>query len=447
MDRIALQKSRYAAVILAAGFSSRMNAFKPLLPFGEQTAVEVLGKTALAAGLSPVLIISGHGREQLAADIERWSGGLAGEPGAVREVCNEDYPEGMFTSIRKGIETLEEAQKPQMASADAESLRGCFVMPVDCPLIGAETIETMITALEESGGNDDTADRAAGGPADCFAAPTYRGKKGHPLYVPRRFWQEILQSDGAGGLNTITYRHPEEMLRIPVEHEGVVMDMDDRDGYEALEDYYENGSGPSLLELAAGRRFIFVRHGEIEQHASPIFLGSTDVPLSERGILQARQAAEQLRTLGCAPARLYTSPLSRAVQTAEEIAGAFGGAEDAEERGGVAVEAVPGLREMALGSWDGLPVSEVRERFPEAYAARGRDLFAFKIDGKAENFFDMQYRAVKALKEILRKDPAEEIYLVSHKGVLRALENNLRGGQVEDGWEPMEVGGVRVVQC
>ncbi len=438
MDRNALQKSRYAAVILAAGFSSRMNAFKPLLPFGEQTAVEVLGKTALAAGLSPVLIISGHGREQLAADIGRWGGGLAGGACTVREVFNEEYPDGMFTSIRKGIGTLAEAEESRPVSVDAESLRGCFVMPVDCPLIGAETIGTMIKALEESGRNSDTAGRAAGNRADCFAVPTYRGKKGHPLYVPRRFWQEILQSDGAGGLNTITYRHPEEMLRIPVEHEGVVMDMDDRDGYEALKEYYENGSGPSLLELAAGRRFIFVRHGEIEQHASPIFLGSTDVPLSGRGVLQARQAAEQLRTLGCAPARLYTSSLSRAVQTAEEIAGALGG---------VAVEAVPGLCEMALGSWDGLPVSEVRERFPEAYAARGRDLFAFKIDGKAENFFDMQYRAVKALKEILRKDPAEEIYLVSHKGVLRALENNLRGGQVEDDWEPVEVGGVRVVQC
>ena len=71
---------------------------------------------------------------------------------------------------------------------------------------------------------------------------------------------------------------------------------------------------------------------------------------------------------------------------------------------------------------------------------------SFKTGNKAENFYDLQYRVVKALTDILKKDDSREIFIVAHSGVIRCIENNLKGGSVEDAWQKPETGGVRVVR-
>lgn len=409
------KRAQYAAVILAAGYSSRMGAFKPLLKLGGKPAVRILIDTAREAGLDPVVVITGHEREQLEAALYK----IEQQDKAVRLVYNESYDQGMFSSICKGLSSLQE-----MAETGGESPAGCFVLPVDCPLTGEETLTAMIDAMEAAGRQGD------------FAVPTYEGKKGHPLYVPARRWAEILADDGAGGLNTITYRYQETMLRVPVAREGAVMDMDTWEDYETLQAYLVHGSGPSLQELAAGRRFFLVRHGQIRQHAEPIFLGRTDVPLSEEGEKQAAHAAEQLRLEDLQAACIYASPLLRAAKTAETIA----------EATGLPVTAEAGFAEMSLGPWDGKPIRQIREESPEAYEARGRDLFAFKTGRGSESFYDLQYRVVRAMKEILRKDASRDLLIVAHKGTLRVLENNILGKRVEDFWESLSPGEFRCIE-
>lgn len=415
------ETGRYAAIILAAGYSSRMGAFKPLLPLGGKPAVQILIETARAAGLSPVVVVTGHNREELEHAVHAADAGVC-------TVYNEHYPEGMFSSICKGLSFLQEESRAGEAGGAAGSAEGivpagCFVMPVDCPLTGAESLSTMLAAIE---------DRQA---QDTFAVPTYEGKKGHPLYVPACRWEEILRHDGAGGLNAVTYRYQDTMLRIPVSREGAVMDMDTWEDYEALQAYLENGSGPSLAEMAKGRRFFLVRHGQIRQHEEPIFLGRTDVPLGEEGLRQAEEAARELALRPMQISCVYTSPLSRAVQTAGAIAAAIG----------KETETVAGFSEMSLGPWDGRYIREIREEEPAAFEARGRDLFAFKTGPGSENFFDLQYRAVRALKKILQEDPALDLMIVAHKGTLRVLENNLLGKRAEDPWQTIETGGWRLL--
>ena len=108
------------------------------------------------------------------------------------------------------------------------------------------------------------------------------------------------------------------------------------------------------------------------------------------------------------------------------------------------VIAMPELREVSLGEWDGRPIREIKEQFPEDYAARGEDLFTFKKGNSGENFYDMQYRAMKALRRILEEDFGKNIIICAHSGVVRALENNLKGLRVDDDWEPLEKGDVRL---
>lgn len=413
------------AVVLAAGYSSRMGAFKPLLSLaGGKTVLDTVLDTAEEAGIRRIAVVTGYRHEEVEQHLRHR---------CVETAWNAEFDGGMFTSIQAGIRAL-----LLQYDTEGEPWRGCFLLPVDCPLIGAQTLVRMGCMADNR-----------------FAVPTYMGKKGHPLYVPFHHWQEILHHDGTRGLKGVTDRYFEEMQRIPSDNEGVLLDMDDKQGYEAVRSFQNTGSGPSLRELGTGRRFLFIRHGQIQQHCGKILLGQTNVPLSEIGRDQARSAGVLLAEAATQPVqRIYTSPLSRAVETAELAAEEYSRA-ICTHAGREAVPAmvateperilVTDLQEMCLGDWDGQLLCEVKKKYPEAFAMRGRNLFSFKIGNRGENFFDLQYRAVNALKRILREDPSEEIVLVSHKGVIRALENRLKGNDVSDPWRSVGNGEIRVL--
>lgn len=394
MSEQATANSRIGAVILAAGYSSRMGAFKPGLHIGDETVISRLVTSFRAAGISDIVVVSGHNRQEL------WSliNGLE-----VTESYNENYPEGMFTSIQAGVQKTDKA------------LRGFFLIPVDCPLLEAETIDLLVSNIRDD---------------SSFVVPCYRGKKGHPLYIPMKYRDEILSCDGNGGLKAITDKYDDQMIRIETGRESTVMDMDTPAAYEKLKSFYQRGmKSESLAELANGRSFYLIRHGQPQQHRDKIFLGQTDVPLSDEGRKQAEKARAAL-PVGIR--RIYSSDLKRALQTAEIIGGQ--------------IIATKGFREMNLGSWDGRYIEDIKREYPELYQKRGRNLFAFKTGNKAENFYDLQYRTVKSLIDILKKDSSPEIFIVAHSGVIRCIETNLRGGSVEDEWQKPDTGQIRVVR-
>lgn len=394
MSEQATANSRIGAVILAAGYSSRMGAFKPGLHIGDETVISRLVGSFRAAGISDIVVVSGHNRQELLSIIN----GLE-----VTESYNENYPKGMFTSIQAGVQKTDKA------------LRGFFLIPVDCPLLEAETIDLLVSNIRDD---------------SSFVVPCYRGKKGHPLYIPMKYRDEILSCDGNGGLKAITDKYDDQMIRIETGRESTVMDMDTPAAYEELKSFYQRGmKSESLAELAKGRCFYLIRHGQPQQHRDKIFLGQTDVPLSDEGRKQAEKARAAL-PVGIR--RIYSSDLKRALQTAEIIGGQ--------------IIATKGFREMNLGSWDGRYIEDIKREYPELYQKRGRNLFAFKTGNKAENFYDLQYRTVKSLIDILKKDSSPEIFIVAHSGVIRCIETNLRGGSVEDEWQNPDTGQIRVVR-
>ena len=171
-----------------------------------------------------------------------------------------------------------------------------------------------------------------------------------------------------------------------------------------------------------------------------MFIGQYDVPRSEEGERQIETCAEKLVEMGLEPGMIYCSDLSRAVSSAGIIAGKMF-ADPAEY-----ICPMKGLREIDLGSWDGRPVREIKKRFPEEYSRRGQDMFVFKTGNRSENFYDMQYRAVRALRQILKADSSRDILIVTHSGVIRALQNNLLGMRVDDSWESIPKGGFVVME-
>ena len=405
-----------AAVILSAGYSSRMKRFKPLLKIGETTAVQKLVRSVKDAGIGRIVTVTGYSRELLRPVLD--------SEGCI-EAYNADYDSGMFSSIKTGISKARELY-PDAA--------GYLVMPVDCPLISAETVRTVAEhAGHDSGGED-------------FFVPVFEGKKGHPLFVPKFYAEEICSYDGPGGLKAVTDKYWDRMVRIPVSDEGCLLDMDTQESYSELLEFYRSGCvRKDLQELACGRHIALVRHGETMQHAEKMFIGQYDVPLNEKGRMQIVQSAEQLAADFACPRVIYASDLSRTMESAEIILRTF-----REKNNGKYPEIVkaPGLREINLGKWDGQPVSRIKAEFPEEYRRRGEDMFIFKTGNKSENFYDLQYRAVKTLRKILENDDSKEIIIVAHSGVIRALQNNLEGKPVNDEWTPVPKGGFVVIgQC
>lgn len=435
----------YVGLILAAGYSSRMGAFKPLLPIGDMTAVQHISSAMKRSGISRIIGVTGFQRELLRP--------LFVSEG-IREAYNPDFDRGMFSSVKAGL---------RAAVSDGAPAPGFFLWPVDCPLVPPEVLEQILIKHKEVPG--------------AFIVPCFRGKKGHPLFIPAEFAGEILAYEGEGGLKAVTGRHEDRLIRLETGTEAVVLDMDTPEGYEEILAYYqarEKGipEGAAFEEEMKGRRLFLVRHGEIRQHREKIFLGRTDVPLSDTGRLQAEYASEKLRQHSVFVNRIYTSDLSRAVETAAIIReGLSRSYEETEEtkqkqkrearevegisgRRGIEVtpgpreievtpepreiEVIPepGLREMSLGEWDGSYISEIREKYPEEYLRRGNSLLTWKIGNDGENFYDLQYRVMKSFRNILERERnsdhsgrragrPKDLVIVSHMGVINVIMSNL----------------------
>lgn len=414
--------NKAAGLILAAGFSSRMGSFKPLLPIGDMTAVERVIDTLKKAGVHDIIGVTGFQRERLRSIFAAQG---------VAEAFNPDFERGMFTSVKAGIAKA-------LAAGQPDKPGGFFLMPVDCPLVPAEVLEQISERHREH--------------PDAFILPCYRGKNGHPLFIPVQYAEEILAYEGEGGLKAVRNRHEDKLIRLEADTEAVVLDMDTPEGYEEILEFQAMREEPDYEALLQGRRLFLIRHGEIRQHREKIFLGQADVPLSEKGREQAAQAAEELKRYGITADRIYTSDLSRASETAEIIRDGldkFRREQGTPEKpaAGIRVIRESRLREMSLGEWDGRYVSEIMERYPEEYRKRGENLLSYKFGNDSENFYDLRYRVMKGFRSILRREReaggGKDVLIVAHQGVIGAILSDVRHTELgEEIKKPVPNGGV-----
>jgi broad specificity phosphatase PhoE len=156
-------------------------------------------------------------------------------------------------------------------------------------------------------------------------------------------------------------------------------------------------------------KLILVRHGETASNRDGLGLGRQDVPLTEKGRLQAEALAEALAEEEIAA--VYSSPLRRAFETAAAIASPHG----------LDVVTDEGLTEMDVGELDGLTFREMRERHPE-FVSRwlGEEAGTLPMPG-GESLQDVQDRAREAVRRICERDDGETVVAVTHNFVIHAL--------------------------
>lgn len=158
----------------------------------------------------------------------------------------------------------------------------------------------------------------------------------------------------------------------------------------------------------------YIRHGETEWNAAGRFQGWHDVPLNEKGRVQATQAGEILRELLARDGRdhaklpFVTSPLSRARETMELVRSALGA-----PREGYALE--ERLRELGFGRWEGMTLAEMEADAPEIFKARNLDKWGVPApDGES-------YANLQARIQLWLDSHAQDAVVVAHGGTMRAL--------------------------
>lgn len=535
-----------AALILAAGRSSRMGVSKPLLPLGESTLVEVAIEVFIQAGIGEICVVVGHEHEAVTPVLDR--------VGGVRWIFNPDHERGMLSSIMAGVNSL------------PLHVHAFLLLPVDTPLVKPRTIKALTDAYRASG--------------SWVTYPRFLGRRGHPPLIALKCIGDTLDPEYEGGMRAYLQRYEDRAADVDVIDEGILLGCNTSEEHATLNRVHSMTEMPTeneckaiwemlgtpdpiirhsrvvaevarliavhlntkghrlnadllvaaghlhdiakgepdharagaafLRQLGYGRtaevvaqhmdvvlpnegidesallyladkcagedrivslrerfdravakwagnpealdaihkrrwnamtivrrieaalgqslesvlhrhkndlhfastqgiRMIYlVRHGSVETGGEANrCLGQMEFPLNAEGIQQAEALRESLRHVRFSA--IYCSDLKRSFDTAFIIA----------QPHGLKPKAVPGLREIHLGDWEGLTFDTVRDRFPELYEERGRDIVHCRPPG-GESFLDCALRVIPALTEILQANHGN-ILVAGHAGVNRII--------------------------
>lgn len=195
-----LGSSSACGLILAAGLSSRMGDFKPLMPFREKTLIESTIDSMLAAGVKQIVIVLGYRGNEIESVLRLHYGK------EIIYACNPHYETtDMLTSIKYGLRSMPHC-------------KAFFLLPGDMPVVKKNTFLKLLKARP-----DDQ-------PSVLF--PTLGGYRKHPPLIDYRFRDIILQFEGEGGLRQLWKQQEDSIIHVPVDDDGVWMDLDTMEDYE-----------------------------------------------------------------------------------------------------------------------------------------------------------------------------------------------------------------------
>ena len=189
-----------SATILAAGSSQRMGDNKLLLPFQDNTLINVVCKTIIDSYLKPVFVVTGFENKKV----------LESLPKSIDKIVyNEDWSRGMATSINKAISSL------------PNNIDGNMIVLGDMPLVTVKTINKLHQVFLNNNGNK-------------IIYADYLGKQANPVIFPRKFFDEILHLNGDKGCKNIIYKNRKSSIGVPIDSSEIIFDCDTKDDYSDL---------------------------------------------------------------------------------------------------------------------------------------------------------------------------------------------------------------------
>lgn len=202
---------RYGAVIVAAGMSSRMKTFKPMMKVGENTFIENIIEKLTACGASEVCVVTGYRAEELERELTGWSqsrNGASVPEHRLHFVRNENYETtAMFDSVRLGLEFMK------------DRCDRLFLCPGDVPCFDIKTVRMEMERPEG------------------IIIPVTDGRRGHPILIAASFIPRIQRHDGTDGLRGALDGFLSEIYLMEADDPGCLMDADTPEDLIRLTEY------------------------------------------------------------------------------------------------------------------------------------------------------------------------------------------------------------------
>jgi molybdenum cofactor cytidylyltransferase len=183
-------------IVLAAGESSRMKAPKMLLPFGKMTIIETVIANVAASDIDQMVVVLGSWKEEILQVIEKYH---------VNHCFNDNYKQGMLSSVQCGLRFIPGESKCAL------------ICQGDQPMVDKAIINMLISAFNQSGKG--------------IVVPLHEKKRGHPVIVDSRYYDEILNLKPADTLRRIMDNHPGDIEEVETTFSSVLKDIDTPDDY------------------------------------------------------------------------------------------------------------------------------------------------------------------------------------------------------------------------
>jgi CTP:molybdopterin cytidylyltransferase MocA len=189
--------TRIAAVVLAAGRSTRMGRAKATLPLHEETFLTHIIRTFHAAGVGDIVVVLGHEAETIAQAVR-----ASGLP--ARVVINSNYDRGQLSSLLAGL-------------AVADQSDAILMTLVDVPLVSPSTVRAVIDRYETTKAS--------------IVRPVNGSRHGHPILIDRALFASLRAASDATGAKPIVRANASTEGDVPVDDEGAFCDIDTMDEY------------------------------------------------------------------------------------------------------------------------------------------------------------------------------------------------------------------------
>jgi molybdenum cofactor cytidylyltransferase len=188
-----------SAIVLAAGESKRMGQTKQLLDWEGRTILQRVLENLSRSRVDEVTLVLGHEAERIlqALDTRR-----------VKVAINKNYKEGMITSIRQGLASLN------------DQVEAFFIVLADQPAVGPEIFDRLISEFRRIT------------PPKNIVLPAFRGRRGHPALFSAKYQEEAFRIEGDVGFRRVLQEHPEEILTVEMDTDSILQDIDTPDDYQ-----------------------------------------------------------------------------------------------------------------------------------------------------------------------------------------------------------------------
>lgn len=212
----AQNQPQVSAVVLAAGMSKRMGAPKQLLQIGGKTLLQNVLDNLRGSSVGEVVVVLGASAQEIRNHLD---------PTNLRVIINDAFEAGMGTSLRAGLNAV----NPEAEAA--------LIVLADQPFVAAATFDRLIEQYRKH--------------KPQIALPLYKGFRGNPVLLDRSVFPEVMSLNGDIGCRAIFGAHNDNILKVPVEDIGVLLDIDTTTDLQKLRQASTQGElGSALLEIA-----------------------------------------------------------------------------------------------------------------------------------------------------------------------------------------------------